>query len=58
MAATGVCKIRKGWGTEDSVVIRYDDGEKQEIPASRYIDQGYKPQIDSLPACPPAKAQK
>jgi hypothetical protein len=58
MAATGVCKIRRGWGTEDSVVIRQVDGEKQEIPASRYIDQGYKPPIDSLPACPPAKAQK
>ena len=55
---TGLCKIRKGWGNEDSVVIGYSDGEKQEIPANRYIDQGYKPPIDSLPACTPEKAEK
>ena len=56
--ATGLCKIRKGWGSEDSVVIQYDNGEKHEIPASRYIDRGYKPPLDSLAACPPAKAEK
>ena len=55
MAPTGVCKIRKGWGNEDGVVIRHDDGEEHEIPASRYIAQGYKPPLDILPACPPQK---
>lgn len=56
---TGVCKIRKGWGNEDGVVIHHDNGEKHEIPASRYIEQGYKPPIDRLPACPlPKKRSK
>ena len=45
MAPTGVCKIRNGWGNEDGVVIRHDDGEEHEIPASRYIEKGYRPSL-------------
>ncbi len=43
MAATGVCKIRRGWGTEDSVVIRQVDGEKQEIPAAGTLTKATSP---------------
>lgn len=49
----GVCKIKDGWANQDSVIVKYDDGQTQEIPASQYISQGYQPDIERLPACPP-----
>ncbi|UVK49908.1 hypothetical protein DBIPINDM_008031 (plasmid) [Mesorhizobium sp. AR02] len=51
----GVCKIKDGWATQDSVWIRYGDGKELEIPASEYEAKGYQPEIDDLPACPPNK---
>ena len=51
--AVGICKMSGGWaGQQDSVRVRYDDGMIDEIPADRYIAQGYQPPIDSLPECP------
>ena len=49
--AEGICKIKGGWATEDSVRIRYPDGTELEIPASRYSEQGYSPALDDLPWC-------
>ncbi len=45
----GLHRIRKGWGTEHSVMVRYEDGYKMEMPQSRYEDRGYQPPFDQLP---------
>lgn len=47
----GVCRTKNGWGTEDSVVVEYDDGTTLEMPLSQYIQQGYDPPADTLPPC-------
>jgi hypothetical protein len=48
----GVCKIKKnGWIVEDSVLVRYDDGSKLEMPAQRYVEDGYSPLLSQLPWC-------
>ena len=50
--AKGLCRIKDGWTNEDSVWVEYDDGQRQEIPASRYVKQGYGPPLGQLPPCP------
>lgn len=54
--AKGLCRIKDGWDNEhheDSVWVEYEDGQRQEISAKRYVKQGYKPPLDGLPPCPP-----
>jgi hypothetical protein len=51
MAPQGICKIKDGWVHQDSVWVLYPDGERIEIPANRYMEQGYLPPIEALPAC-------
>jgi hypothetical protein len=47
----GLCRMRSGWATEDSVLVEYDDGKQLEVPASQYVANGYEPPIDDLPEC-------
>ena len=57
--ARGVCKIKDGWADQDSVIVRYDDGTKMEVPASVYENDGYDPPLQQLPPCPPkAEAER
>ena len=49
--ARGICKIKDGWGNQDSAWVSYDDGTKLEVPEDRYRDQGYQPPFDQLPEC-------
>jgi hypothetical protein len=55
MPATGVCRIKDGWGNQDSVIVRYDDGKQFELPRSQYEAQGYQPPFAQLPACSPGQ---
>ncbi len=48
----GLCRIKDGWGNQDSVLIRYGDGTVQELPARRYIELKYLPKLEDLPPCP------
>ena len=48
----GICKIPNGWADQDSVIVRSDNGDTREMPASEYSDQGYQPPIEDLPFCP------
>ena len=47
--ATGVCTIKNGWGSQDSVLVRYPHGVEMEMPSSQYVAQGHQPPIDALP---------
>jgi hypothetical protein len=49
---TGLCRIKAGSADGDSVLVRYDDGTVMEIPAHRYIEEGWLPPIEKLPQCP------
>jgi hypothetical protein len=48
----GLCRIKDGWGGQDSVLVHYDDGTVQELPARRYIERKYLPLLEDLPPCP------
>ena len=39
----GLCCIKDGWGSQDSVLGRYGDGTVQELPARRFIELKHKP---------------
>ena len=44
-----------GWmANQDSVLVRYNDGTVQELPAHRYVAQKYLPSMDDLTPCPRA----
>ncbi|RWC26649.1 MAG: hypothetical protein EOS27_24350 [Mesorhizobium sp.] len=53
--AVGVCRIKDGWATRDSVWVRYGDGKELEMPVSEYEKKGYGPAVDDLSECPPNK---
>jgi hypothetical protein len=40
---------RERVGSQNSVRIRYDDGEEIDLPENRYRAQGYDPPFDQLP---------
>lgn len=48
----GLCRIKDGWTNQDSVLVRYDDGTVQELPAHRYVERRYLPFIADLILCP------
>ena len=48
----GLCRIIDGWDTQDSVLVRYNDGTVQELPVHRYIAQRYLPSINDLRSVP------
>jgi hypothetical protein len=48
----GLCRIRDGCGNQDSVLVRYDDGTVQELPARHYVELKYLPPLDDLRPCP------
>jgi hypothetical protein len=45
----GVYREHNGWGNQNSVRVRYDDGEEIDLPEERYRAQGYDPPFDWLP---------
>lgn len=47
--AKGIYRVKDGWATEDSVLVRYDDGKELEISAHQYQLDGYAPHFDQLP---------
>jgi hypothetical protein len=47
--AKGIRRIEKGWGNQDSVLVKYPDGAEMEIPARQYVAQGHQPPIEMLP---------
>jgi hypothetical protein len=50
--AEGRCKIKDGWTTQDSVIVKYEDGTENDIPESQYRSLGYQPPVEKLPECP------
>ena len=48
----GLCRIKDGWTNQDSVLVRYNDGTVQELPAHRYAEQRYLPSIHDLESVP------
>jgi hypothetical protein len=49
MPARGIYRVRHGWGDEDSVCVRYDDGTHLEMSRQMYRMHDYKPAFDDLP---------
>ena len=49
--ARGICKIKNGWANQDSVWVRYDEGQKLEIPEDKYRAAGHQPPFEQLPEC-------
>jgi hypothetical protein len=47
--ARGLHRIRDGWETQHSVLVRYDDGKETEIPQDHYDLKGYMPIFEELP---------
>jgi hypothetical protein len=47
--AIGLSRKRNGWGTQASVLVRYDDGSELDIPEDQYFSSGYEPPFDDLP---------
>lgn len=45
----GLYKIRNGWVTQDSAIVRHDDGTELEVPRDQYESQNYNPPLDDLP---------
>jgi hypothetical protein len=52
MAPRGICKIKDGWANQDSAWVRYDNGDKHEMPENKYREAGHEPSFDELPECP------
>ncbi len=47
--AVGIKRIRDGWATQHSVIVRYPDGQEMEIPQDRYESERYQPPFNQLP---------
>lgn len=47
--AIGLWKEKDGWGNQDSVRVRYDNGAEMDIPAEDYRANGYAPLLEELP---------
>jgi hypothetical protein len=48
MAARGIYRIRDGWATQHSVMVKYYDGQESEVPEDQYRAKGYQPSFDEL----------
>jgi hypothetical protein len=46
--AKGLTRTKDGWGNEDSVRVRYPDGNELDLPAPEYKAKGYQPPFDDL----------
>jgi len=49
--AHGICKITKGWRSQDSALVDYDDGQRMEISEVQYRALGYNPPFEQLLEC-------
>jgi hypothetical protein len=47
--AVGLWKEKNGWANQDSVRVRYPDGNEMDISASDYEARCYSPPISDLP---------
>ena len=47
--ANGIYKIKNGWGTEDLIRVRYEDGREMDMPRRLYEEEGYRPSVRELP---------
>jgi len=45
----GIYRERKGWGSQDSAHVKYDERQELDLPEDRYRDRGYQPPFDELP---------
>jgi hypothetical protein len=51
MKPHGICKIPKGSVNEDSVWVKYENGDELDIRESQYRSRGYEPPFEELPIC-------
>jgi hypothetical protein len=51
MKPHGICKIPKGSVDEDSVWVKYENGDELDIRESQYRSRGYEPPFEELPVC-------
>lgn len=47
----GLYRTKDGWLNEDSVRVRYTNGNELDVPASQYIAFGFNPPLEELPWC-------
>jgi hypothetical protein len=47
--ARGICKIKNGWGAQDSVWVQYGASAKFEISEHQYRAKGHEPSFEELP---------
>jgi hypothetical protein len=47
--ANGIYKIKNGWGTEDLIRVRDEDGREMDMPRRLYEEEGYRPSVRELP---------
>ena len=47
--ANGIYKIKNGWGTEDLIRVRDEDGREMDMPRRLYEEEGYRPWVRELP---------
>jgi hypothetical protein len=46
--ARGICKIKNGWGAQDSVWVQYGASVKFEISEHQYRTKGHEPPFEEL----------
>ena len=49
MEPHGLCRERKGWGSQHSVRVKYDEHQELDMAEDRYRARGYQPPFDQLP---------
>ena len=49
MEPHGLYRERKGWGTQHSVRVKYDEHQELDVAEDRYRARGYQPPFDQLP---------
>ena len=49
MEPHGLYRERKGWGTQHSVRVKYDEHQELDMAEDRYRARGYQPPFDQLP---------
>jgi len=47
----GICKIKSGWGAQDSAWVQYGANAKFEISEHQYRTKGHEPPFEALPEC-------
>ena len=45
----GLYRTKDGWLNEDSVRVRYTNGNELDVPASQYVAFGFDPPLEDLP---------